>query len=67
MGIVCLSLNLLRDIRLHIEDYHSSALAINYFTTAISVLITILNLLISVLDPSVAKYVEFVTPEIDIT
>lgn len=63
MGLICLSLNLLRDIRLHLREYHYSADAINYFTTGVSIAITVLNLMISGLDPSVAKYIEYQAPE----
>lgn len=63
LGLLCLSLNLLRDIKLHLREYHFSADLINHITTGFSIAITALNLMISGLDPTVAKYVEFQAPE----
>lgn len=51
MGILTLSLNLMRDCRLDLPEYHKSANYINYTTTGISFLITGINLLISAFDP----------------
>ncbi|XP_017779636.1 PREDICTED: ninjurin-2-like isoform X2 [Nicrophorus vespilloides] len=65
VGVLCLTLNLLRDCRLHIEDYHSSAQWLNYFTTTCAFFITVLNLLISCFDPTIAKYAIFEAPSVD--
>lgn len=59
MGVLSLSLNLMRDCRLHLIEYHESAIFINYVTTGAAFLITVLNLVISVFDPTVAYYVNF--------
>jgi len=51
LGVLFLSLNLLRDCRLHLLEYRASALIINYTALAGSILVTALNLLASGLDP----------------
>ncbi|XP_055550259.1 ninjurin-1 isoform X2 [Wyeomyia smithii] len=57
MGVLNLSLSLLRDCRLHLPQYHQSANVINYFVTGAAFLVTMLNLMISAFDPRVLKYV----------
>lgn len=59
LGIICLSLNLLRDCRLHLPSYHFSANMINYISTGCSFAVTGLNLMISAFDPTIAKYANF--------
>lgn len=54
----------MRDCRLHLKEYHYSANALNYLTIACSFLITVLNLMISVFDPSVARYAVFEAPDV---
>lgn len=63
MGILSLSLTLMRDCRLHLKEYHPSANALNYLTTSCAFFITVLNLLISVFDPSIARYAVFEAPD----
>ncbi|XP_063229532.1 ninjurin-1-like isoform X2 [Bacillus rossius redtenbacheri] len=58
MGVLFLSLNLLRDCRLHLGEYRGSALAINYSAMGISVTVTALNLLISAFDPGLGRLVD---------
>lgn len=57
MGALNLSLSLLRDCRLHIEEYHRSANIINYIVTGGAFLVAMINLLISAFDPKVLRYV----------
>lgn len=52
MGLLSLSLNLLRDCRLEREDLRTSALLINYFSLGCSVAIGAINILISAFDPA---------------
>ncbi|KAJ8888978.1 hypothetical protein PR048_008472 [Dryococelus australis] len=58
MGILFLSLNLMRDCRLHLNEYRTSALAINYTSMGISVTVTALNLMISAFDPGLGRLVD---------
>lgn len=58
MGLVLLSLNLLRDCRFHLPRHRSSALSINYFTTAVAFVVTMLNVLVAAFDSSLASYLE---------
>ncbi|XP_049777901.1 ninjurin-1-like isoform X2 [Schistocerca cancellata] len=58
MGVLFLSLNLLRDCRLHQQSYRASALVINYIALALSVVVTALNLLISAFDPSLGHFLK---------
>lgn len=58
MGVLFLSLNLLRDCRLHLHEYHTSAVIINYVTMGFSVVVTTLNLLISAFDPGLGRILE---------
>lgn len=51
MGVIFLSLNLLRDCKLHLIEYKQSALFINYVAVAASFAVTVLNVLISAFDP----------------
>ncbi|XP_021707761.1 ninjurin-1 isoform X3 [Aedes aegypti] len=57
MGVLNLSLSLLRDCRLHLPEYHLSANVINYIVTGGAFMVTMLNLMISAFDPMVLKYV----------
>nr|XP_029736151.1 ninjurin-1-like isoform X2 [Aedes albopictus] len=57
MGVLNLSLSLLRDCRLHLPEYHQSANVINYIVTGAAFMVTMLNLMISAFDPMVLKYV----------
>ncbi|XP_072942944.1 ninjurin-2 isoform X3 [Epargyreus clarus] len=58
MGLVLLSLNLLRDCRFHLPRHKTSALNINYLTTATAFLVTVFNILVSAFDSSLARYLE---------
>ena len=58
MGVLFLTLNLLRDCRLHLEEYKTSALYINYISMGFSVVVSALNLLISAFDPGLGRMVE---------
>ncbi|KOB78606.1 Uncharacterized protein OBRU01_01518 [Operophtera brumata] len=49
MGLVLLSLNMLRDCRFHDPRHRASALNINYGTTASAFVVTVLNLIIGLL------------------
>ncbi|XP_014277916.1 ninjurin-1 isoform X1 [Halyomorpha halys] len=57
MGVLFLSLNLMRDCRLHLIEYKTSALIINNLAVAGSFAVTCLNLLISAFDSSLARFV----------
>ncbi|XP_073975931.1 ninjurin C isoform X1 [Rhodnius prolixus] len=57
MGVLFLSLNLMRDCRLHLIEYKTSALIINHLALAGSFVVTALNLLISAFDPSLGRIV----------
>ncbi|XP_069685563.1 ninjurin-2-like isoform X3 [Periplaneta americana] len=58
MGVLFLSLNLMRDCRLHMHEYKTSALVINYATMGFSVVVSALNLLISAFDPGLGRMVD---------
>lgn len=58
MGILCLTLNLMRDCRLHLHEYHTSAVIINYVTVGFSVVVSTLNLLISAFDPGLGRILD---------
>jgi hypothetical protein len=58
MGVLFLSLNLMRDCRLHLHEYHTSAVIINYITVGFSVVVTTLNLLISAFDPGLGRILD---------
>ncbi|XP_019758171.1 ninjurin-1 isoform X6 [Dendroctonus ponderosae] len=64
IGILCLSLHLLSDCRLHLKSYHSMAFYLNYTTTVFSFVITALNLIVSCFDPTVARYAIFEPPDV---
>nr|CAD7202959.1 unnamed protein product [Timema douglasi] len=58
MGVLFLSLNLMRDCRLHLTEFRVSALAINYTTMGFSVTVTAVNLLISAFDPGLGRLID---------
>jgi len=58
MGILFLTLNLMRDCRLHLQEYHTSAIIINYVTVGFSVVVSTLNLLISAFDPGLGRILD---------
>jgi len=58
MGVLFLTLNLMRDCRLHLQEYHMSAQVINYVTMGSSVVVSALNLLISAFDPGLGRLIE---------
>ncbi|XP_022911005.2 ninjurin-2 isoform X3 [Onthophagus taurus] len=64
VGFLCLSLLLMRDCRLHLEEFHTSAVILNHFTTACAFVITVLNLVISCFDPTIARYAVFNAPDV---
>jgi len=47
VGVLSLSLNLMRDCRLHLESHRTSALVINNVSLGLVFLITVLNILVS--------------------
>ncbi len=51
VGLLSMTLNLLRDCRLEREEYRVSALIINYFSLGCVFVISTLNVLIAGLDP----------------
>lgn len=55
MGVLNLTLRLLRDCRLHLTEYHRSADAMNHIATTAAIFVTLINLLISAFDPTAAK------------
>lgn len=55
LGVLFLSLNVMRDCRLHREEYKRSANIINYLGMGGCVLVTAINLLASGLDPGLAS------------
>ncbi|KAL1130962.1 hypothetical protein AAG570_012203 [Ranatra chinensis] len=57
MGVLFLSLNLMRDCRLHLTEYRTSALVINHIALAGSFIVTALNILISGFDPSLGRLI----------
>ncbi|KAI5754194.1 hypothetical protein M8J77_006663 [Diaphorina citri] len=57
MGVLFLSLNLMRDCRLHLIEYKSSALIINHIAMGMSFAVTAINLLISAFDPGLGRFV----------
>jgi hypothetical protein len=59
MGFVLLSLNLLHDCRFHLPRHKVTAQNINYGTTATAFVVTVLNVLVSAFDSSLARYLEF--------
>ena len=54
LGVMDLTLTLMRDRKLHLLEYHWSANLLNSLGTVIALFITLLNLFISALDPSAA-------------
>ncbi|XP_066263135.1 ninjurin-1-like isoform X2 [Euwallacea similis] len=64
VGLLCLTLHLLSDCRLHLKSYHAMANALNYLNTICAFVITVLNLLISCFDPTIARYAVFQPPEV---
>lgn len=56
MGVLFLSLNLMRDCRLHLIQYKTSALIINQTALALSFGVTAINLLISAFDPGLGRF-----------
>ncbi|XP_059491262.1 ninjurin-1 isoform X2 [Neocloeon triangulifer] len=51
LGCLALSLNMLRDCRLHQQEYKSSALCLNYLSLSGAFLVSAVNLLIAVFNP----------------
>ena len=52
VGVLSLTLNLLRDCRMEQEEYRISALAINYFSLGCVSAISVINILIAAFDPT---------------
>ena len=52
VGVLSLTLNMLRDCRLDKEEYRLSALIINYFSLACVSVISVLNIIIAAFDPN---------------
>ncbi|XP_039287617.1 ninjurin-2 isoform X3 [Nilaparvata lugens] len=57
MGVMFLSLHLMRDCRLHLVEYKVSCLLVNHITMAGSFAVSALNLLISAFDPGLGGLV----------
>ena len=51
MGVLSLSLNMMRDCRIDQHDYRISALAINYFSLATVFVVSVINIVIAAFDP----------------
>lgn len=51
VGVLSLSLNMMRDCRLHLIEYRCSAVALNYFNLASVFVITTLNILVMAFNP----------------
>lgn len=51
LGALDLTGTLLRDCKLHLTEYHASAKLLNSISTALALLVTVLNLLITALEP----------------
>lgn len=51
VAVLSLSLNMLRDCRLHIAEYRCSAVALNYINLGSVFVITTLNILVMAFDP----------------
>ncbi|XP_030029047.1 ninjurin-2 isoform X4 [Manduca sexta] len=58
MGFVLLTLNLLHDCRFQLPRHRTTAFNINYATTATAFVVTVLNVLVSAFDSSLAKYLQ---------
>ena len=52
IGVLSLTLNLLRDCHLDKEDYARSANAISYFSLACVSIVSVLNIIIGAFDPN---------------
>lgn len=57
-GALNLSLSLLRDCRLHLEEYQKSANYINNSVATMAFLVTLTNLLLSAFDPTILRYMD---------
>lgn len=64
IGLLCLTLHLLSDCRLHMKSYHAMAHFLNYMATTAAFVITVLNLVISCFDPTIARYAVFEAPDV---
>ena len=53
VAVLSMTLNFLRDCRLHLQHYRNSALTINYISLASVFIITVLNVVISAFDPAI--------------
>uniref|UniRef100_A0A1B6EFI9 Ninjurin-1 n=1 Tax=Clastoptera arizonana TaxID=38151 RepID=A0A1B6EFI9_9HEMI len=51
LGVMSISLNFLRTCRLHLVEYRTSAVLINFVAMAGAFIVTVVNLLISAFDP----------------
>ncbi|XP_040567569.1 ninjurin-A isoform X8 [Lepeophtheirus salmonis] len=52
VGGLSVTLNLMRDCRLYLDEYRYSALLINYFSLGCTFTISFLNIIISAFDPT---------------
>ncbi|XP_060528948.1 ninjurin-1-like isoform X3 [Cylas formicarius] len=64
VGLMLLSLHLLNDWKLNWENIHSTTEFVNYLTTLFAFVITVLNLIISCFDPTIARYAIFEPPDL---
>lgn len=55
MGILFLSLNMLRDLRLHLIEYKYSANLMNHIELACCFVITTLNIIVGAFDPGLGS------------
>lgn len=55
MGLLFLSLNMLRDLRLHLVEYKKSANLLNHIELACAFIVTTLNIIIGGFDPGLGS------------
>lgn len=56
MGLLFLSLNMLRDLRLHLIEYKYSANLLNHIELACAFAVTTLNIVIGAFDPGLGSF-----------
>lgn len=56
MGLLFVSLNMLRDLHLHQIEYKTSAHLLNHIELGCAFIVTTLNILIGAFDPDLKRY-----------
>lgn len=56
MGFLFVTLNMLRDLRLQLIEYKTSAILLNHIELGCAFAVTTLNILIGAFDPGLASY-----------